>query len=297
MGERDDVVTTDGGRRIAYLERGPSDGKAVLYLHGMPGSRHEQRLVPDAVLDRFGVRLISFDRPGYGSTDPLAGDRITRSGDVLAVADHLGIDRFPLVAVSAGASYAVTAAAVAPDRVERLVLSGGQMPYDDEDAVATLLPDQLALLPFLRDGRNELVEGGAEDFRAKILADPWSLFDAAWATLSPTEQAFLGRPEVRAALEQDVVHGVEASAEGIIDDLLSWTHPYEVDLDDVRCAVIAVHGDVDDWEPITNLRRILDQLADVELIVLEGRNHLGPLVRSDLLVGLAASPPPDSATG
>ena len=165
-------------------------------MHGMPGSRHEQRLIPEVVLDRFGVRLVSCDRPGYGGTDPLAGDRIARSRDVLTIADHLGIERFPLMAVSAGGSYAVSVAAIAPGRVERLVLAGAQMPYDDESAVTTLLPDQLALLPFLRDGRNELVDAGAADFRARILADPWSLFEPAWATLSPPERAFLEQPHV-----------------------------------------------------------------------------------------------------
>lgn len=288
MGERDGVVIGADGRRITYLDRGPSDGKAVLYLHGMPGSRHEQGLIAEAVLDRFGVRLISCDRPGYGGTDPVDGDRIARSRDVLAVADHLGVDRFPLMAVSAGGTYAVTVAAIAGDRVERLVLVGAQMPYDDESAISTLLPDQLALLPFLRDGRNELVDAGAEDFRAKILADPWSLFDSAWATLSPHERAFLERPDVRASFEEDMVDGVRASAEGLVADLLTWTRPYEVSLDDVRCPIAAVHGEDDDWEPLTNLRRILGRLADVELIVLEGRNHLGPLLRPDLVVSLAA---------
>jgi len=91
----------------------------VLYLHGQPGSRREQLLIPAEVLERFGVRLISVDRPGYGNTDPLPGDRLARSSDVLTVCDALQIDSFPLVAVSAGGSYALALAGSAPDRVER----------------------------------------------------------------------------------------------------------------------------------------------------------------------------------
>jgi len=259
----------------------------VLYLHGMPASRHEQRFIPEAVLDRFGVRLVSCDRPGYGATDPHAGNRIARSQDVLTVADHLGVEQFPLMAASAGASYAVTVAATAPGRVERLVLSGGQMPYDDERAVATMLADQLTLLPFLSGGRNDLVDAGAADFRAKILADPWSLFASSWSSLSAPERAFLEQPEVRTSFERDVVEGVQASAEGLVDDLLAWPQPYEISVGDVCCPVVAVHGASDDWEPLANLRRVGDLISNFELIVLEGRNHLGPLLLPDLLVSLA----------
>jgi pimeloyl-ACP methyl ester carboxylesterase len=259
----------------------------VFYLHGQPGCRLEQRLIPDEVLERFGVRLVSFDRPGYGDTDPLPGDRVARIGDLFTVADHLDVERFPLMAISAGGSYALTAAVVAPDRVERVVLAGGQMPYDDESAITTLLPDQLAMLPFLREGRTALVEAGSEEFRAQRLAEPSALSDDSLATMSTPEREFVSRPDVQKAFVDDMTTGLRASAEGLIADALAWPQPFEVDVRQVRCPVVAVHGDIDDWEPLANMRRILSCVPDSELIVLEGRNHLGPMLHPDLLVGLA----------
>lgn len=282
------IVTDSDGRRIAWLARGPEDGRPVLYFHGQPGSRLQQRLVPEEVLERFGVRLISFDRPGYGDTDPLPGDRIARSRDALAVADHLGIDRFAVMSMSAGGSYSVVLAAVAPERVEKLVLVSAQMPYDDVDVIATLLPDQLAMLPFLSDGRNELIEAGADEYRTNTLADPYSMFTAAWDSMSPPEQAMLADPAGRADLEEDIRLGLSRSSDGMIDDLLSWTTPYEVDVASIRCPVVAVHGSADDWEPISNLRRILALLPQAELLVVEGRNHFGPFMYPDLVVSLTS---------
>ena len=69
----EDVVTGSDGRTVGYLARGPRDGRPVVYLHGAPGSRREMHVLPDRVLDRFGVRAVSVDRAGYGATDPLAG--------------------------------------------------------------------------------------------------------------------------------------------------------------------------------------------------------------------------------
>lgn len=271
-------ITVDGGRRVTFLDRGPRDGQPVLYLHGMPGSRLEQCLFPDRALARVGVRLISVDRPGWGLTDPLSGDRVARSRDVLAVADHLGIERFPLMAVSAGGSYAVALAATAPSRVARLLLVSAQMPYDDEAAIASLQPDQLALVPAMRLGRVPVVVDGITAYRAEVLEDPVGRFWPSFATLSPAERALVDTTPGREMLIDDIVEGLRASAEGLIEDLLSWPRPLEVDPADIRCPVIAIHGTADDWEPLPNLRRILRQVPSAHLWLCEGTNHFGPLL-------------------
>lgn len=279
---------------MAYLDRGPRDGLTVVYLHGMPSSRHEQRLFTDELLEQFAVRMVSIDRPGWGATTALAGSRIERSRDALTVADHLGLESFSLMCTSAGGSYGVVLAATAGTRVRRLVLCGAQMPYDDESAIATLLPDQLALLPFLRDGRTPLVEAGADDFRQKVLDDPMAMFDAASATMSPAEQEFLRDPTVRALLAEDLRAGVEAGIDGIVDDLVLWTTPFEVDVSSITCPVLALHGDHDDWEPLTNLYRCLDPVPHAEVQVLDGRNHFGVFLHPErLLLAATGAAPPD----
>lgn len=81
--DQEGVLTTGTGRQIGYLIRGPQHGRSVVYLHGAPGCRREQRFVPDEVLYRFELRLISIDRPGYGDTDPVDRNRVVRVADVL----------------------------------------------------------------------------------------------------------------------------------------------------------------------------------------------------------------------
>ena len=283
----EDVIVAPSGRKIGFLARGPISGRVVLHLHGAPGSRREQLLVfPDAVLDRFGIRAVSVDRPGYGNTDPLPGSRVERVQDVLEVADALGIDRFALVGVSCGGSNVLTLAAVVPRRVDRVVLLCGQMPYDDEDAIVTLQPAQLAGLPFLRQGRSQLIERMCEQTRTAHLVDPVAAFAEGTATLSAREKAWYAQPWVRDAFVADMQEAFRASAEGIIDDGLTMVRPFEVDVSTVSCPVRAVHGSADDWEPLPNLRRVLDQLNDVQLFVLEGLNHFGSIMYPDLVAML-----------
>lgn len=56
--EREGVLTTPGGRRIGWAERGASEGRPVAYLHGMPGSRKDiQALFSDEETGHFGPWL------------------------------------------------------------------------------------------------------------------------------------------------------------------------------------------------------------------------------------------------
>lgn len=281
------VITSPAGRAIGYLARGPVDGRTVIYLHGAPGSRREQLVVPEVVLDRLGIRLVSIDRSGYGQTDPVDGDRVRRVADVLDVCNALGVDSAPVVAVSSGGTYALTLAAVAPERVDRVILSSAQMPYDDESSIHGLQPEQLALLPLLRTGRTDDVVAGFELARAGMLEDPLAALAPNMATLSAKERRWADQPWVRDVLVDDIQEGLRVSVEGFLDDMLAWPNPFEVDLRNVRCPVRAVHGTADDWEPLTNLQRVLPLMNDTQLLLLDGLNHFGPLLHPELVLGLA----------
>ena len=235
----DDTLVTAVGRRIGWLARGPDEGTPVLYLHGWPGSRLEQRVVPDAVLDRFGVRLISVDRPGWGNTDPLPGLRSERVMDVLAVCDALEVERFPIMGVSCGGSSGRT---------------------------------------------EELVSGCREERELFLTGDPYTDFAEG---LSPAEQAWYAQPAVLEGVAAEMREGFRTGVEGHVDDSLICVQSLDVDVSTIRCPVRAVHGAIDDWEPLPNLTRFLDRIDDTQLIVLDGMGHFGPHLYPDLLIALA----------
>lgn len=60
------MVRVATGRQISVLEFGDADGRVVVYVHGVPGSRLDP-LPLEPMLHRTGVRLVSIDRPGYGA--------------------------------------------------------------------------------------------------------------------------------------------------------------------------------------------------------------------------------------
>ena len=60
-----------GGRVLRVRDAGDPGGRAVIYFHGTPGSRLDLCFGEQLAAER-GVRIVSFDRPGYGGSTPAA---------------------------------------------------------------------------------------------------------------------------------------------------------------------------------------------------------------------------------
>ena len=118
--EREGQAKTRDGRTLAFFERGAPDGMPVLVCHGTPGSRLTRH--PDPVMyEHHGVRMVPYDRPGYGRSDPHLGRSVAdAAADIAAIADELGLERFAVVGGSGGAPHALACGALLGDRVVRV---------------------------------------------------------------------------------------------------------------------------------------------------------------------------------
>jgi len=110
-------IRDSDGRRMSVESLGDPEGKPVFLLHGTPGGRNGPR-PRGIVLYRLGIRLISYDRPGYPGSDRVQGRSVASAAeDVRIIADYLDIDRFSVVGRSGGAPHALACAALLQDRV------------------------------------------------------------------------------------------------------------------------------------------------------------------------------------
>ncbi len=95
-------------------------GRVVVMLHGQPGSGADWQQLADQLPAE--LRVVALDRPGYGANPLAAGGFSVNARAVVAVLDDQGIDRAVLVGHSYGGGVALAVAALAPERVEALVL-------------------------------------------------------------------------------------------------------------------------------------------------------------------------------
>jgi pimeloyl-ACP methyl ester carboxylesterase len=135
----------------------------VIAVHGWFADRSAfDAVLPDIDRDAFQYALV--DLRGYGEAKDAAGAYTTQEGaaDVLALADHLGWDRFSLVGHSMGGSVIQRVLAAAPHRVRRLAgispvpASGLAMPPEQWDLFTSAehAPgSRRAILDFTTGGR------------------------------------------------------------------------------------------------------------------------------------------------
>ncbi|MDX3727080.1 alpha/beta fold hydrolase [Streptomyces caniscabiei] len=138
------------GATLTYDDEGPREGDGVplVFVHGWTANRHRW----DHQVAHFAEkrRVIRLDLRGHGESGG-AGVRTIEAlaADVLALLDHLEIERFVLVGHSMGGMISQTITLAHPERVERLVLvnSIGRMTYSRGRgllmAVSTRVPFKL----------------------------------------------------------------------------------------------------------------------------------------------------------
>ena len=116
-----------GPHRLSYEVYGPEDGAPIILVHGILLNTHCNRDIA-AWLSAEGYRVILLDLIGHGRSDkPLkaAEHRVDFYAEqVLGLMDHLGIERAILGGLSLGAVTMLTAACIAPHRVQALLLEG-----------------------------------------------------------------------------------------------------------------------------------------------------------------------------
>ena len=115
----------NGAIQLHAVASGPADGPVVILLHGFPEfwySWHQQ-IEP---LASSGFRVIVPDQRGYNlSSKPRGAANYALShltSDVLAIADHLGAEKFFLAGHDWGAAVAWSVALLHPQRIAKLAI-------------------------------------------------------------------------------------------------------------------------------------------------------------------------------
>lgn len=138
-----------GGARLWYRDTG-GDGEPVVLLHPFTGSALTWAY-QQPVLVAAGYRVVAYSRRGHYRSDAgVAEQPGTGVQDLYALAEHLGLDRFHLVGLAAGADIVPDFAISHPERLLSIVVGGtigkpGDPAYRETDA--TLLPDAFRNLP------------------------------------------------------------------------------------------------------------------------------------------------------
>jgi pimeloyl-ACP methyl ester carboxylesterase len=133
------VAVTDSGHRGRTAGSAPTPARPLILVHGLLLSQEMHRpLARD--LAALGNYVVTVDLLGHGESDrPRDMWRYSMhffAEQVLALMDHLGIDRAVVMGTSLGANTALEIASIAPQRLQGMVI---EMPVLDNALLASAL--------------------------------------------------------------------------------------------------------------------------------------------------------------
>jgi pimeloyl-ACP methyl ester carboxylesterase len=127
------AVSTPDGRTLTVREVGDPAGVPLIVHHGTPGSSLPYAPFAEAA-EKEGIRMIGYDRPGYGASTRLPRRNAADcAADVAAICDALGIDRFVTWGTSGGGPHALSTATLLPDRCAAAATLASIRPSDAGD--------------------------------------------------------------------------------------------------------------------------------------------------------------------
>jgi pimeloyl-ACP methyl ester carboxylesterase/uncharacterized membrane protein YbhN (UPF0104 family) len=253
--EQDDAMAADLGTTDP-----PAGLRAheLVLLHGQPGSPADWRQVAGRLPAQ--LHAVAPDRPGYGSSQLPAGGFAANARAVLDDLDARGITRTVLVGHSYGGGVALSAASLAPGRVEAVVLLASVGPAcvtGWDRLLAAPGAGQLAALvawrltPWLARAR---LAGIARRQGRPLASDEhvnWQVWGHAGSGQHPLWRTFL--TEQRALLRE-------------LDEL-------EHAIASVRVPVLVLADPRDTIVPYETARRLVRALPDARLQLVQGAGH------------------------
>jgi pimeloyl-ACP methyl ester carboxylesterase/DNA-binding SARP family transcriptional activator len=199
-------------------------------------------------------RLIRYDQRGNGLSDwDVPAFTLDASmGDLEAVVDAAGIDRFAMLGMSGGCRLAIAYAARHPQRLTHLVLYGGAArgwKYWNESARAM----RLGLQAVIREGWGRDVPTFRQIFSTLFMPDA-----------SPEQMHWFNELQRVSTTPENAYRITNASGDGDVQARLGA----------IRTPTLVMHASGDAMVPLEEGRRLAAGIPNARFAVLDSRNHL-----------------------
>ena len=263
-------VHTPDGRTLAVEDAGDRGGRPVMVHVGTPGGRrmYGPRTLADA--QRRQLRLISYDRPGYGGSTPQPGRSMADcASDVRVICAALGIDRLAMWGLSGGGPHVLACAALLPDLVPAVASLASPAPYDAE-GLDWLSGFSLAAVDEVR-----LTLDDPTEVRVLFQKEREKMLAASPAQVALDMQA--GTPGADLALLTDEAISIQQALapgiEGSWDDCVAQLTPWGFDVAQIEVPVLLLHGGQDRAVPFSHGQWLASHIPGAEAWFFDDEGH------------------------
>ncbi len=291
----DHFITLKSGLKLAYAVHGAENGVPFFYFHGWPSARVQGQLM-DAVGKKYGLKIISPDRPGIGESDFQPNRTLQDWADTISqLADHLDAKAFHVMGWSGGGPYVLLLALAMPERLRSASIVCGAppltflgydkmfWPYRLMIRLRSAFPSILALVLRL----------GARISRGDADKPPLS-----WLLrmLGTEDRRILSQPEVFNVVRDGILEALRRGPKSVIADADIYLQEWGFEVSRVHYPIQFWHGKQDrniDWRYTEQLAAIMPQTR-THWSEHDGHYSL-PIVRAEEIVRVALNAEAEAA--
>jgi pimeloyl-ACP methyl ester carboxylesterase len=273
MSERD--ITLRDSRTLHIYDDGDPDGLVVVEHHGTPGSGLAYAPDVERARER-GLRVIGYDRAGYGGSTPKPGREVADiADDIEDVMNELGVERFASLGASGGGPHTLALGALLAGRCVATASIASPTPWEADgiDPMAGMGEQNVEEFGAALEGVDVLeayLEHEAVSIRA---ASAEELRDLLATLLPPVDrEVWTGDRAVHAKANID--RALEPGIAGWRDDDLAFVKPWGFDLDGIRVPVLLWQGGQDLMVPVAHGRWLAERVPGVEAHISDPDGHL-----------------------
>jgi pimeloyl-ACP methyl ester carboxylesterase len=215
-----------------------------------------------------GIRLLCYDRPGYGGSTAMPGRSVADCvEDVRAICTALGIERAGMWGISGGGPHALACAALLGDLVVAVASLASLAPHGAEgldyyegmgqenvDETRLLLSDEAAARAKLESHRRQMLTVSAEEIDESL--GPLAVY-----------------------LHRADLDGLAPGGEGWWEDSVAFLRPWGFELERIETPVLLMHGREDRFVPFGHGQWLAARIPGVEARLSEDDGHLTLLTR------------------
>jgi len=262
----------DGGQ-LSVIEQGSPQGRAVVYLHGSPGS-NKDHCHQEALYRELDVRMISVNRPGIGKSSSKEGwNALGFAGDLKTVLDTLGVEKAAVSGFSSGGLHACAFAHQHPERVSKLGLLASVAPFDIPELSESRAEASKQLHDMARDNPDVLLE------QFSGVDTPEALLAAIHAIVAPADQAIFERPDIAEQFHLAFADLLPDKLKHVFNEIGMINSPWGFSVTEIKAETHVWHGTADINVPIECCKYLTEQIPSAEAHCIEGAGHYFPFVQ------------------
>jgi pimeloyl-ACP methyl ester carboxylesterase len=270
------------GRNLCYTELGNPEAKPIFHFHGWPGSCLEAKF-GELLIPISNARIISVNRPGIGLSDRKKNRKLLDwPDDVVELADHLSLDRFSILGMSAGASSALACVYKIPDRLNSVGLVSA---LGDKNTCMQFAPSYVKFMLFTGKRMKWLSKlvlwlyferQFNSNNQIKSKAKMYSRFEK---LLTKEDLKFFKNHKITDLMFDQIKEAFRQGIKGVCDEGYIFVEPWGFKLEDLpeNVEIYLWHGELDPLVPIDIGRELANAIPNCKAFFLPNEGHYSTL--------------------